>query len=134
MVAGVADGAVEREQVLDAIGDVSGAQNVSGGETGGRCVDEVDARVVAGDVNVTIGVSGQAAGQGRETREALGERGFEEGDERVLEGERRKREEEALLDVVAGEHGEVGDGELEVTECGGLVGEDGGLGHHLSLS
>ena len=43
-------------------------------------------------------------------------------------GERGAGEEAAFLNVVAGEHGEIGDGELEIGERGGDVGEDGAIG------
>ena len=43
-------------------------------------MDEVDARVVAEDVDVAVGVSGEAAGEGGEMGEGFRERKFEERD------------------------------------------------------
>lgn len=39
-------------------------------------------------------------------------------------------EEASLLDVVAGQHGEVRNGEFEVSQSGLLVWEDGAFGEH----
>lgn len=49
----------------------------------GGGVDEFDAGIVADDVDVALGVGGEAAGDGGEVREGFREREFEEGNEVV---------------------------------------------------
>eukprot|EP00268_Persea_americana_P025078 TRINITY_DN2443_c0_g1_i3.p2 TRINITY_DN2443_c0_g1~~TRINITY_DN2443_c0_g1_i3.p2 ORF type:complete len:188 (-),score=61.60 TRINITY_DN2443_c0_g1_i3:441-1004(-) len=126
----VAEGAVkgEAEEVTDGVRDVERGENVEEGDGRGNGVDEVGAGVVAGDVDVARGgIGGEAAGEGREEGESLGEGASEEGEEGVG-GEERAAEQDALLDVLAGEHGKVGDGEFEIRERGFLVGMDGAFG------
>lgn len=123
----VTDSPIEGEEFLDDVGDVRRRENV--GDVDGVCfgVEEVCPGVVAGDVNVAVGVGDKAAGEGGEERESGGEGLFEER-EKGSEGERRASEEAAFLDVMAGEHREVRDGELEVVHGGWLGGENGGFG------
>lgn len=49
-------------------------------EVGPVCVDEIDASVVAGDVDVSGGVGGESAGERREVGESFGKVRFEEFD------------------------------------------------------
>lgn len=113
-VALVADNAVrgEGEEAPDGLGHVDGGEDfVADGEMVGGGVDEVYAGVVAGDEDVPGGgVGGEAAGEGREMGEGVGEGAAEVGEESSVGRERRRSgwwEKDALLDVVAGEHGEV---------------------------
>lgn len=94
-------------------------------------MDEVDTGVVAGDVDVSVLVGPEAAGEGRKVRERGGEAVFEEREEGGG-GEGRAGEEAALLDVVAGEQWKVGDGEFEVVHGGFLGGDDGGCRDHCN--
>lgn len=95
----------------------------------GNGVDEVCAGVVGGDVDVAVGVGGETAGEGREKREGVGEGGFKEREEGVGgEVRRGAREEAAFLDVVAGEHWEVGDGEFQGFHSGLLIRENCAFG------
>jgi len=58
VMAGVADFPVEGEELLEAFGDVERGQEVADAEGGGIGVYEIDAGVVASDVNVTVGIGG----------------------------------------------------------------------------
>lgn len=74
-MAGVADGSVEGEEMVEVVGgDVGWSEEVAEGEGGGIGVEEVDAGVVAGDVDVAVGVGGETAGERREERERERER------------------------------------------------------------
>lgn len=46
-------------------------------------LNKFDAKIVTDYVDVTGGVGGEAAGEGREVREGYGQREFEEGDEGI---------------------------------------------------
>lgn len=103
---GVAEFLVEGEELLEGVRDVGRGQEVGDGELGGGGVDEVDACVVASDVEVAGGDGVEAAGEKREDGEGAGEGGFEVRDESVGR-ERGCGVETSLLDVVAAEHVEV---------------------------
>lgn len=60
-------------------------------------------------------------------RESSGERAFERENE-VGEGRGRRGEKNAFLNVMAREHREVGDGELEFLNGGFTIGKYGGVG------
>lgn len=94
-------------------------------------MDEFNAGVVTGDVDVAVGVGGETAGERREMGEDTRKTAFEKKD-KVGNGDWRASEEVAFLNVVAGEHREVGDGEFEVREGGFRGGEDGGFGEDLN--
>lgn len=130
-VAGVGDSLAAGEELLEAIGDVSECGRVNDGvscKVFGGGMDEVNAGVVALNMDIAVGISEETAGEGRENGESDGERALKR-EKEVREGKRRRREEDALLDVVAREHGEIGDGELEGFHGGRrLVRVDGGLG------
>ena len=82
---------------------------------GGQCaVRERDAGIIAADEDGAVGVSDEAAGQRGKEGEGMRE-GFLEEVEDAVDGSRRPVEEETFLDVVAREHGHVGDGELELS-------------------
>jgi len=125
----VTDSPIKSEEVLNNIRHIRRRENIS--DEDGLCdgVDEVDAGVVADDVDVSVLVGLEAAGEGREVRQGGGEAVFEEREEGGG-GEGRAGEEAAFLDVVAGEHWEVGNGEFEVVHGGFLGRGDGGFGDH----
>ena len=89
----------------------------------GLGVDEVDASVVADDVDVTLGVGGETAGDGGEVGESGGERVFERENE-VFEGRGWGSEQDPLLDVMTGQHWKVRNREFEWFEGGFVVGMD----------
>ncbi|KAF7816348.1 hypothetical protein G2W53_030317 [Senna tora] len=119
---------VKSEEFLEGLRDIGRGEEVADEESRGNDVEKIDASVVAGDVDVTVGVSVEAAGERGKVRESARESGFEERDEGIGR-ERRESEEAAFLDVVTGEHGKVGDGELEVSERGFFVWKDGAFGN-----
>jgi len=127
----ITDRPIIGEESPDNIRNVSRRENISdvnvlcGGD------DEIDAGVVAGDVDVAVGISFQAAGEGGKVRESLRQGVLDLRDE-SREGERRAGEEVAFLDVMAGEHREVGDGELQIRHGRSLGRVDCGFGddHH----
>jgi len=86
-------------------------------------MDEVDASVVADDVNVTLAVSRETTGEGREVGECGGERVFERENE-VFEGRGWGSEQDALLDVVTRQHWKVRNREFEWFHAGFVVGMD----------
>ena len=65
-MAGVADGSVKSEELLERIGNVEGREEVVDGKESGLCVNEVNARIVAEDADVAIRVGEEAAGEGEE--------------------------------------------------------------------
>ena len=82
----VTDFVVEGEELLGDWRDIRRrrrGEEVCDGDIGGGGVDEVDAGVVACDVNEAVGVGFETAGEGREEREGLGKRVFEVRDESV---------------------------------------------------
>lgn len=70
----VTDSSIKSEEALDVFGDVNRTEDVTDGPYGSVFVDEIDTGVVGGDVDVAVGVGGEAAGEGREVREGLRER------------------------------------------------------------
>lgn len=80
-------------------------------------MNEQSTSVVTRDVDVTVSVGYETAGErwemGENRRKALSEK-----KQKVRDGDWWAEEEVALLDVVAGEHREVGSGELEVRKGG----------------
>ena len=118
----VADDAIEiEEEILDACRDVGlrnwkrNMRKAKHRARGGQCaVRERDAGIIAADEDGAVGVSDEAAGQRRKEGEGARE-GFLEEVEDEVDGSRRPVEEETFLDVVAREHGHVGDGELELS-------------------
>ncbi|GMP69222.1 hypothetical protein CsSME_00028561 [Camellia sinensis var. sinensis] len=119
----VADSPIKSKPVLDRVGNIGGRENVANVNVRGIGVKEVNSGVIACDVDVALGIGGETAGERGEVGESAGEAVFEEREERV-DGERRAGEEATLLNVVAGEHGEVGDGELEVSDYGFAIRKD----------
>lgn len=80
-MAGVAESVVECEEAFEAIGDVERSKNVVREYIFGAAVNELDAGVVAEDVDLGGGgVGGEAAGEGGEVDEGFREREFEERD------------------------------------------------------
>lgn len=117
-VAGVAQGQVERKKLPEVMRNVLvRRQKDVDGEVLGFGLDEIDAGVVANDVDVSFGVGLKAAGEGGEVGEGEGEGVFERGD-KVGDVEGRGAEEDAFLDVLTREHGKIRDGELEGFDCG----------------
>ena len=129
------DGAVEGEERTHEARDVGvGRDDVGDGDAVGDGVDDVDALAVAVDgdgaandvaVGVAVLVRGEAAGDGVIGDECLGERGLEV----VEQTEWRSGVEEALLDVVGGEHGDVPGGERDSVARAGRR-RDGAPGQH----
>lgn len=120
---GETDRSIESEKFLEAIRDIAGSEKVTDEELIGIGVDEVDACVITFDVNVTVFVSDQTAGERWKTRERFGETAFKKMED-ASGVEIRGSEEAAFLDVVTREHGEIGDGEFKVGEGGRVIGED----------
>lgn len=121
---------VKSEEFLERFGDIGRGQEVVDEESGGSDMNEIDASIVAVDEDIAIGIGLQAAGERRKERESASERGLEERNERMKrERTGRKVEEATLLDVVTGKHGKVGDGELEVSDSGVPVRENGAFGN-----
>lgn len=87
-------------------------------------MEEINAGIITNDVDVTAVVGLQSTGECGEVRERFREREFEEREE-VSGGEWRRREKNALLDVLTREHREIGYGEFEGFEGGFLIGIDG---------
>lgn len=73
---GETDRSIESEKFLEAIRDIAGSEKVTDEELIGIGVDEVDACVITFDVNVTVFVSDQTAGERWKTRERFGETAF----------------------------------------------------------
>lgn len=69
-------------------------------------LDEINACIVAYNMDMTSRVSLEAASKSREVRKSDGEGAFEEFD-KVINGVWWIREEDTLLDVLTREHGEV---------------------------
>ena len=86
-MSGVTDFVVEGEELFEDWRDIGRrrrrrrGEEVCDGDIGGGDVDEVDAGVVACDVDVSVGVGFETAGEGREEREGLGKSVFEVRDE-----------------------------------------------------
>lgn len=78
-------------------------------------MNEFSAGVVTGNVDIAVGVGSETAGEWREMGEDARKATFEE-KQKVGDGDWRAGEEVAFLNVMAGEHREVGDGEFEVGE------------------
>lgn len=70
----VTDSSIKSEEAVDDLGDVKRTEDVTDGPYGGVFVDEIDTGVVGGDVDVAVGVGGEAAGEGREVLSVLSER------------------------------------------------------------
>ncbi|CAL5407401.1 unnamed protein product [Camellia sinensis] len=128
----VADSPIKSKPVLDRVGNIGGRENVANVNVRGIGVKEVNSGVIVCDVDVALGIGGETAGERGEVGESAGEAVFEEREERV-DGERRAGEEATLLNVVAGEHGEVGDGELEVSDYGFAIRKDSAVRDHQRL-
>lgn len=84
-------------------------------------VEEIDAGVIAENMDLAGVVGVQAASEGEEVREGFREGKFEEREE-VGGGDRRVGEKNSLLDVLTGEHWEIGNGEAERFNGGFEVG------------
>lgn len=67
----ITDRSIIGEESPDNIRNVNRRENISDVNVLGGGDDEIDAGVVAGDVDVAIGVSFQAAGEGWEVRESF---------------------------------------------------------------
>ena len=106
----IADGTIQNKQRFHSPRDVVKHWKQEGErERGSDSACELRAGIIAIDVDCAVSwVGGETASEGREEGEGARERGFEEGEE-GSDRKRWRREEEALLDVVAREHGEVGD-------------------------
>jgi hypothetical protein len=76
----VANSALKSKQAFDAIRYVKWTENILDGNTGCSGMDEIYACVVAGNVDVAIGVSVEATCKWREVRESLRKRLLEVGD------------------------------------------------------
>ncbi|CAH9121421.1 unnamed protein product [Cuscuta epithymum] len=109
----VTNSEVKRKQLLHQIRNVHPTNDVTDGNGSGRGVDKIGAGVVTGNINVSVLVGNEPAGEGWEMGECPGEAPLEQGGE-VGGGKGRESEEGAFLDVVCGEHGQIGDGEFEV--------------------
>ena len=137
VVAVVVDRAVEGEKGLDEERNVGVRRDdVGDGDAVGDGVDDVDALAVAVDgdgaasdvaVGVVVLVRGEASGDGVVGVERVGERGLEVVEE-VGRGEGRCGVEEALLDVVGGEEGDVPGGERDALARGARRRLDGAPG------
>lgn len=68
----VANFVVEREEVLDGWMNIGRRQEVGDGDMSGGGVDEIDASVVACDVDVAVNISFEATCKGREKGECVG--------------------------------------------------------------
>ena len=76
----VANSALESKKAPDAIRYMKWTENILDGNIGCGGMDEIYACIVAGNVDVAIGVRVEATCQRREVRESLRERLFEVGD------------------------------------------------------
>ncbi|CAH9119933.1 unnamed protein product [Cuscuta epithymum] len=65
---------VKREELPHHFRDVGGASNIAYTKVGIGGVDEEGSGVVAGDVNVPVGICDEPAGERREVSQGLGER------------------------------------------------------------
>ena len=125
LVAVVVDGLVEREEGSDHARDIGvGRDDVGDRDAVRDGLEDLDALPGAVDghgaaddvvlVVVMVLVDGEAAGDGVVGGDRIGEGGLEVVDEVGEGGEAgRRREEQALLDVVGGEQGEVPGGERD---------------------
>ena len=107
-MARITEGLVECEEPFEAFRDVGWRKNGVHREVSCFGLDEINACIVAYNMDVAGRVSLEAASKSREVRKSGGEGVFEEYDE-VINGVWWIREEDTLLDVLAREHGEVRD-------------------------
>ena len=105
----VANSALKSKEASHAIRYVKRTENILGGNIVCSGMDEIYACIVAGNVDVAIGVSAEATCKWREVRESLRKRLLEVGDEGI-DGERwMASEQDTLLDVMARKHREITD-------------------------
>jgi hypothetical protein len=104
----ITEGLVECEEPFEAFRDVGWRKNGVDREVSCFGLDEINACIVAYNMDMASRVSLEAASKSREVRKSGGEGVFEECDE-VINGVWWIREEDTLLDVLAREHGEVRD-------------------------
>ncbi|CAH9097652.1 unnamed protein product [Cuscuta europaea] len=109
----VTNSEVKRKQLLHLIRNIHTTNDVTDGNGSGCGVDEIGAGVVTVNINVSVLVGDEPAGEGWKMGESPGEAPLEQGDE-MGEGKGRESEEGAFLDVVCGEHGQIGNGKFEV--------------------
>lgn len=128
-VAGVADSPVEGEELLEAIRNVVvRRENAVDGEVLGFGEDEINAGVVADDVDMAVVVGDETASERREVNESDGERLLNRIDE-VVNGIGRGIEENALLDVLTGQHRKIRNREFQRFDCGSLLGNNCAFGN-----
>ncbi|CAH9119934.1 unnamed protein product [Cuscuta epithymum] len=70
----IANRPVKGEELPDHFRDVVGAKNVANRNAGVDGLHKVNSGVVAGDVNVSVGIGDEPAGERREVSQGLGKR------------------------------------------------------------
>lgn len=108
----VANSAIKVEKLLEVIRDVKRGKKGVEGEMFSFGLDEFDTGVITEDVNVAIGVGGEATGERGEMRESGGEGAFEKGN-KIRKGIRRGRKKNTFLNIVAREHRKIRNRELK---------------------